>query len=244
MISIEGLSKTYHGSAIEVQALRQVNFKVSRGEMVAVMGPSGSGKSTLLNILGLLDRPDKGEYWLGGERTAALNDNERAEVRNHKIGFVFQAFNLLPRLTAQKNVELPMLYCGVSLRERRKRAGEALERVGLSDRGHHLPNQLSGGQCQRVAIARSLVNKPAIILADEPTGALDSRTGIEIMSLFRELNSEGSTIVLVTHEAEVAAWTARTLHFRDGLFIGEQLNPTGEHPHPAAIAVEGGGIQP
>lgn len=243
MISIESLSKTYHGSAIEVQALKQVNFKVSRGEMVAVMGPSGSGKSTLLNILGLLDRPDEGEFWLDGERTAALNDNERAEVRNHKIGFVFQAFNLLPRLTAQKNVELPMLYCGISLRERRKRAEEALERVGLSDRGHHLPNQLSGGQCQRVAIARSLVNKPAIILADEPTGALDSRTGIEIMSLFQELNSEGSTIVLVTHEAEVAAWTARTLHFRDGIFSGEQLNPQREHSPQATIPIEGGGLQ-
>ncbi|MGE5381268.1 MAG: ABC transporter ATP-binding protein [Methylocystaceae bacterium] len=236
MIKIESLSKSYHTSAIEVQALKEVNFRVQRGEMVAIMGPSGSGKSTLLNILGLLDRPDNGEYWLDGERTAALKDNERAEVRNGKIGFVFQAFNLLPKLTAQKNVELPMLYCGVGIRERRKKAAEALERVGLSDRTHHLPNQLSGGQCQRVAIARSLVNNPAIILADEPTGALDSSTGTEIMELFQELNREGSTILLVTHEQEVAAWTARTLHFRDGQFIREEINPP--HHTPASPAGE------
>lgn len=225
MIKVDMLSKTYHASSIEVQALKQVNFSVKPGEMVAIMGPSGSGKSTLLNILGLLDRPDEGEYWLGGERTAGLNDNERAVVRNCKIGFVFQAFNLLTRLTAQKNVELPMMYNGVSMSERRKRATAALERVGLADRSHHLPNQLSGGQCQRVAIARALVNNPAIILADEPTGALDSRTSEEIMELFLNLNQEGSTIVLVTHEPEVAAWTSRTLHFRDGVLVREQLNP-------------------
>lgn len=225
MIKIEAVSKSYYGTAIEVQALQTVDFKVRAGEMVAIMGPSGSGKSTLLNILGLLDRPGDGEYWLDGKRTAALSDNERAEVRNQKIGFVFQAFNLLPRLNAQKNVELPMLYNGIGLKERHQRASEALEKVGLSDRGHHLPNQLSGGQCQRVAIARSLVNNPAVILADEPTGALDSRTGIEIMELFQALNREGSTIVLVTHEAEVAAWTERTLHFRDGQLIREEVNP-------------------
>lgn len=226
MINIEMISKSYYGTAIEVQALKQVNFTVGAGEMVAIMGPSGSGKSTLLNILGLLDRPDEGEYWLNGKRTTSLNDNERAEARNKNIGFVFQAFNLLPRLTAQKNVELPMLYCGLSPKERKKRASEALDRVGLTDRSHHLPNQLSGGQCQRVAIARSLVNNPAIILADEPTGALDSRTGVEIMELFQALNREGSTIVLVTHEAEVAAWAARTLHFRDGQLISEELTPS------------------
>jgi len=233
VIKIEAISKSYNGTAIAVQALQQVSFTVGSGEMVAVMGPSGSGKSTLLNILGLLDRPGEGEYWLNGKRTTSLDDNERAEARNKNIGFVFQAFNLLPRLTAQKNVELPMLYCGLSPKDRHKRASEALGRVGLSDRSHHLPNQLSGGQCQRVAIARSLVNNPAIILADEPTGALDSRNGIEIMELFQDLNQEGSTIVLVTHEAEVASWAARTLHFRDGRLIAEEPNPSHRKPHQA-----------
>jgi putative ABC transport system ATP-binding protein len=216
-IHLENVHKVYDLGEVQVPALRGVSLDIRSGEFVAVMGASGSGKSTLMNILGCLDRPTRGRYILDGTDVSSLNNVELARIRNHKIGFVFQQFNLLPRTSALENVELPTIYAGITPQERSKRAQSALERVGLADRASHFPSQLSGGQQQRVAIARALVNGPAILLADEPTGNLDSRTSVEIMDILQRLNEEqGLTVVLVTHEAEIAHYTKRVLEFRDG----------------------------
>jgi putative ABC transport system ATP-binding protein len=216
-IRLENVAKTYDLGEVQVHALRGVSLEIYPGEFVAVMGASGSGKSTLMNILGCLDKPSKGRYFLDGNDVSSLTKKELARVRSHKIGFVFQQFNLLSRTSALENVELPTIYAGVPLAERGKRARGALERVGLADRANHFPSQLSGGQQQRVAIARALVNAPTILLADEPTGNLDSRTSVEIMEIFQKLNDEqGLTVVIVTHEADIAQYAKRALEFRDG----------------------------
>lgn len=222
MIKLEGLTKIYKMGDVSVTALKDVSLSIEKEEFVAIMGPSGSGKSTLMNIIGCLDKPTKGKYVLDGVSIQGLNDDELAAIRNKKIGFVFQAFNLLPRTTALKNVELPMMYAGIPVRERRKRAVELLEKVGLGDRIDHKPNELSGGQRQRVAIARALVNNPAIILADEPTGNLDTKSGEEIMDIFKNLNEEGVTIIIVTHEADIAQKAKRVVTFRDGMVIEDR----------------------
>lgn len=219
MIKAENIVKIYKNGKLEVEALRGVSFNVDRGEFVAIMGASGSGKSTMMNILGCLDRLTSGRYLLDGEDVSSLSGKRLAAVRNKKIGFVFQSFNLLPKLNALQNVELPMVYAGVGSAERRKKAMAALERVGLAERYTHRPNEMSGGQRQRVAIARSLVNDPAIILADEPTGNLDSKASVEIMSIFQELNNDGATVVMVTHEPDIAQYTKRIVTFRDGQII-------------------------
>jgi putative ABC transport system ATP-binding protein len=216
LIETVDLWKTYQMGAEEVHALRGVSIHIDRGEYVAIMGPSGSGKSTLMNLIGCLDTPTKGTYLLNGKQVGQMNDDELARIRNEEIGFVFQTFNLLPRATALHNVELPLIYAGVSGKERTERANEALDRVELGNRKMHRPNEMSGGQRQRVAIARALVNNPSILLADEPTGNLDSKTGVEIMNLFERLHQAGNTIVLVTHEADVAAHAHRAIHIRDG----------------------------
>src|SRR5687767_13997541 len=216
MITTHDLWKTYVMGDEEIHALRGLSINIERGEYVAIMGPSGSGKSTLMNLIGCLDTPTKGSYLLNGKEVAQMNDNELARIRNEEIGFVFQTFNLLPRATALHNVELPLVYAGVAARDRLERAKAALMKVELADRMNHRPNEMSGGQRQRVAIARALVNNPSILLADEPTGNLDSKTGAEIMALFARLHEAGNTIVLVTHEADVAAFAHRTLHLRDG----------------------------
>jgi putative ABC transport system ATP-binding protein len=216
LIETVDLWKSYQMGTEEVHALRGVSIQIERGEYVAIMGPSGSGKSTLMNLIGCLDTPSKGSYLLNNKQVSAMNDDELARIRNEEIGFVFQTFNLLPRATALHNVELPLIYAGVSSKDRAVRANEALDKVELGDRKGHRPNQMSGGQRQRVAIARALVNNPSILLADEPTGNLDSRTGVEIMALFERLHEAGNTIVLVTHEADVAAHAHRTIHIRDG----------------------------
>lgn len=222
IIKVENLRKVYDTGKIQVEALKGVNLEIAEKEYVAIMGASGSGKSTLMNVLGCLDRLTSGRYILDGEDVSTLSDKELAIIRNKKIGFVFQAFNLLPRLTALGNVELPMVYAGVPGSERQKKAKAALERVGLGDRLHHKPNELSGGQKQRVAIARALVNDPAIILADEPTGNLDTKSSEEIMEIFEGLNNEGATIVMVTHEQDIAHHTKRAVVFRDGEILSDK----------------------
>jgi putative ABC transport system ATP-binding protein len=216
LIETNDLWKTYTMGDEEIHALRGVSIQIDKGEYVAIMGPSGSGKSTLMNLIGCLDTPSKGTYLLNGKQVITMNDNELARIRNEEIGFVFQTFNLLPRATALHNVELPLVYAGISSRERLDRAKAALEKVELGARMNHKPNELSGGQRQRVAIARALVNNPSILLADEPTGNLDSKTGVEIMALFARLHEAGNTIVLVTHEADVAAYAHRQILIRDG----------------------------
>ncbi len=216
MIKLSNLEKTYQMGLEEVHALRGVDLELNRNEYVAIMGPSGSGKSTLMNIFGCLDVPTKGTYYFGEENVGEMDDNQLAEIRNRKIGFVFQTFNLLPRVNLLTNVELPLVYGGVSRNERKIMALEALEKVGLGNRCNHKPNEASGGERQRVAIARAIVNKPSIILADEPTGNLDSKTGEEIMSIFNDLHSAGNTIILVTHEEYIAAYSERIIRIRDG----------------------------
>jgi putative ABC transport system ATP-binding protein len=216
LIETRDLWKTYVMGSEEIHALRGVSILIERGEYVAIMGPSGSGKSTLMNLVGCLDTPSKGSYLLNGKEVAEMNDDELARIRNEEIGFVFQTFNLLPRATALHNVELPLVYGGVSGKERHERAQQALEKVELMSRASHRPNELSGGQRQRVAIARALVNNPSILLADEPTGNLDSKTGVEIMAVFRRLHEAGNTIILVTHEPDIAAYARRAIHIRDG----------------------------
>jgi putative ABC transport system ATP-binding protein len=220
MIELRDITKVYKTGQTEIPALGGINCRIEQGEMISVTGPSGSGKSTLMNIVGCLDRPSSGQYYLEGIEVSKLNDNELAEIRNKKIGFVFQSFNLLPRSTALANVELPLIYSGS--RDRRQRALEILESVGLARRANHRPNELAGGEQQRVAIARALINNPSIILADEPTGNLDTSTSKEIMLLFKQLNEQGITIVLVTHEADIAAYTQRTIKIRDGQIEGSE----------------------
>ena len=228
MIQTENLTKVYQMGDTEVRALNGASFTIEKGEMVAIMGPSGSGKSTLMSIIGCLDVPTSGRYTLGGIAVEKLEETELAEIRGRKIGFVFQQFNLLARTSALENVMLPLTYAGSSGKERQERALKALERVGLSDRTHHAPNELSGGQQQRVAIARALVNEPAILLADEPTGALDSKTGVEIMELFQSLHNEhGQTVIVVTHDPYVARHTNRIIKLSDGHIVSDEVNP---HP--------------
>jgi len=217
------LTREYDMGSELVRALRGVSVQIRKNEYVAVMGPSGSGKSTLMNLVGCLDTPTSGEYWLNGQKVSDLEDDELARIRNKEIGFVFQTFNLLPRANALHNVELPLIYAGLSARNRRAQAARALERVGLADRMDHKPNELSGGQRQRVAIARALVNEPSILLADEPTGNLDSTTSSEIMGVFAELHRQGQTVVIVTHEQDIAAHAARVITLRDGLVATDQL---------------------
>ncbi len=217
LIDVRSLTKVYEMGDVKVHALRGVSFTVESGEFIAIVGPSGSGKSTMMDILGCLAKPTEGEYYLEEEEVGQLSDNRLAEIRNRKVGFVFQSFNLLQRTTALHNVELPLIYSGLGRKERRRRAFEALESVGLADRVHHKSNEMSGGQIQRVAIARALVNNPSMIFADEPTGNLDTRSGGEIMMIFDQLNEAGNTIIMVTHEPEIAAHARRILHIRDGL---------------------------
>ncbi|HOQ10307.1 MAG TPA: ABC transporter ATP-binding protein [Syntrophomonadaceae bacterium] len=224
MIQVKDLVKIYRPELNPVHALRGISVSIEPGEFVAIMGPSGSGKSTFMNLLGCLDTPTSGSYILDGQEVSTMTGDQLAEIRNKKIGFVFQSFNLLPRMSALRNVELPLVYAGVGKKERRQRALEALEKVGMQDRIDHRPAELSGGQNQRVAIARALVNNPAILLADEPTGNLDSRTSEEIMNIFCSLHKEKTTIVLVTHEREIALYSSRILHFRDGLLDKEEAS--------------------
>lgn len=226
LIDMKEVSKTYKLGKVEVPALRLANLQIRTNEYVAIMGPSGSGKSTLMNILGCLDAPSKGTYYFCGEDVSGLNDNQLSEIRNKKIGFVFQTFNLLPRATALHNVELPLIYSGSSTSRRKKIARDALEQVGLGDRILHRPNELSGGQCQRVAIARALINKPLLILADEPTGNLDTRTGNEIMAIMQGLYEQGNTIILVTHEENIANHAGRIIRLCDGLIESDKMTET------------------
>ena len=223
VIDIENITKDYVMGEETVRALRGVSLKIHRNEYIAVMGPSGSGKSTLMNMLGCLDTPTSGRYEFNGKNVAEMNDDELAAIRNREIGFVFQTFNLLPRSTSLRNVELPLIYAGIDPETREQRAAEVLADVGLGDRIHHKPNELSGGQRQRVAVARALVNNPSIILADEPTGNLDSKTGEEIMALFEDLYQRGNTIILVTHERDIAAHARRTVHLRDGIIESDEV---------------------
>ena len=237
LIQMEGITRTYDMGGTEVHALRGVDLEIAANEYVAVMGPSGSGKSTLMNIIGCLDVPTAGAYRLNGQLASDMDDDELARIRNEEIGFVFQTFNLLPRSDALRNVELPLVYAGVTGAGRRERAEQALEAVGLADRMGHRPNELSGGQRQRVAIARALANDPSILLADEPTGALDSRTGIEIMELFGRLQEAGNTIILVTHEEHIAAFARRVVRFLDGRV---ESDGAAGHAPAAALPAAGG----
>ena len=224
VIETTDIAKVYVMGAEEIHALRSVTIKIRRGEYVAFMGPSGSGKSTLMNIIGCLDTPSHGQYILNGQDVSRMSDNELAEVRNKEIGFIFQSFNLLPRASALDNVALPLIYAGLNKRERNERALESLRAVGLADRASHRPNELSGGQRQRVAIARALVNNPSVLLADEPTGALDSKTSHEIMDLFEALYAKGNTIIMVTHEEDIARYAHRIVRLRDGLVESDEVN--------------------
>jgi putative ABC transport system ATP-binding protein len=224
IIRLDGITREYVMGSERVLALRGVDLQIGRNEYVAIMGPSGSGKSTMMNMLGCLDTPSSGQYWLNGQEVSTMADDDLARVRNREIGFVFQTFNLLPRASALANVELPLVYAGVSTRERRRRAEAALERVGLGNRMDHRPNELSGGQRQRVAIARALVNEPSILLADEPTGNLDSATSVEIMRVFGSLHAQGQTVVLVTHEPDIAAHAHRVVVLRDGKVDSDRRN--------------------
>lgn len=221
-MKLSNVTKIYGSGDLKIPVLHGINLEINEGEFVAIMGPSGSGKSTLMNIIGFLDKQTDGTYALNGEDVDNAKERELARLRNEHIGFVFQQFFLLPRLNAQKNVETPLIYAGVSKKERAERAKALLEKVGLSDRIKHLPSELSGGQKQRVAIARALINQPSIILADEPTGALDSKTGVQIMELLKELNREGKTVIIVTHEEEIAAYTDRIIMLRDGLIVEDK----------------------
>lgn len=225
LIQIHDLTRRYVMGTETVHALRGVSLSIERGEYIAIMGPSGSGKSTLMNLLGCLDSPSSGYYELNGVNVAHMDDNELAEIRNREIGFVFQSFNLLPRSDSLHNVELPLIYAGITSDDRREQAIKALTNVGLAERMHHKPNELSGGQRQRVAVARALVNNPSIVLADEPTGNLDSRTGEEILGLFETLSRRGNTIIVVTHEEEVAQHARRIIRIRDGLIAADEVNP-------------------
>ena len=241
VIRIRELTRSYEMGTERILALRGVTLDIARNEYVAIMGPSGSGKSTMMNLLGCLDTPTSGEYWLNGEEVSRLSDDDLARVRNREIGFVFQTFNLLPRATALHNVELPLVYAGVGGRERRERALEALDRVGLADRVHHRPNELSGGQRQRVATARALVNRPSILLADEPTGNLDSITSEEIMRVFADLHRGGQTVIMVTHEPDIAAHAERTVVLRDGRVESDRrLDPYTHDAGPEPLAAAAG----
>jgi len=222
LLTVKDIEKTYNTGEISFKALKGISLKIEKGEFTSIMGPSGSGKSTFMNILGCLDKMDKGEYILNGKDVTDLTENDLAYVRNKEIGFVFQAFNLLPRMTILDNVELPMVYAGVPLKERKERALSALERVGLIDRINHRPNEISGGQKQRVAIARAIVNNPSVIMADEPTGNLDTKSSLDIMRIFQNLNEEGSTIIMVTHEPDIAKYTKRVVKFRDGHIVSAE----------------------